>query len=298
MKRHLKLLSCLFAPATLWAAETSGPRLESPVLGYVFDQAAQSIRTADGIPGAASLGEAVEFSTSLASAHVHSGARLALGVTKEGQVVLASWAAGNRLSALETELDAPGQVAFSHSGGHVAFSGGAVLEVWSTGTSPARLRRFEAEGALTGLAVNDAGEVAALLSSGRIVRFREEEESFAAGADWSALAYTSDGSAVIAADGLRGELVRLSADGGRSVLASVTGRVSVIEGEYALTASGLAWFSSGGATVPVACDCRPQGLDRLNGAVHIRGTSLVVDAEGNELRLTALPNLFPNGVNQ
>lgn len=298
MKRHLKLLSCLLAPGMLWAADTSGLRLESPVLGYVFDEAAQSIRTVHGIPGAASLGEAVEFPTSLASAHLHSGARLALAVTKEGQVVLASRGSGIRLSNLATDLRAPGQVAFSGSGGRVAFSSGAVLEVWSTGTSPERLRRFEAEAELTGLAVNDSGEVAALLASGRIVRFREEAEPFAAGSDWSALDYTSDGSAVIAADSLRGELVRLSGDGGRSVLASVTGRVSVIQGEYALTASGLAWLSSGGSAVPVACDCHPQGLDRLAGATYIRGTSLVVDAEGNEPRLTALPNLFPNGVNQ
>lgn len=299
MKRYPKILSWLIAPAMLWAAEASGPRLESPVLGYVFDEAAQAIRTVHGIPGAASLGEPVEFPVSLASARVQSGARLALGVTKEGRVVLASWSGATRLSVLETEMDAPLQAAFSNGGGWVAFSNGALLEVWSTGASPARLRRFEAETDLAALAVNDAGEVAALLASGRIVRFREQEESFAAGSDWSALAYTDDGGAVIAADSLRGELVRLSGDGGRNVLASVAGRVTAIEGEYALTASGLTWVHDGGAEVQIACDCRPFGLDRLaSGAVHIRGTAFVVDAGTDELRLTTLPSLFANGVNQ
>jgi hypothetical protein len=302
MKRHSKLLSGLLVSGALWAAEIPGPRLQAPVLGYVFDDTAKAIRTVFGVPGAASLGEAIALPSTLSAARVHSGARLALGVTKEGQIVLASWNSVSRVFLLDSEVETPEQVAFSGSGERVAFSGGSMLEIWSTSGTPALIQRYHAAETLTGLTVNDSGAAVGLLASGRLARFFDnEEQPFGAGSEWSAVAYTSDGSAVMAADARRGELVRLTADGGRSVIAPLTGLVSAIassiDGEYAATASGLQRVSGSGEVTAVLCECQAKGFDSVAGgaAVHIRGTDLVLDVDGKELRLTVLPNLSSTG---
>ncbi len=62
----------------------------------------------------------------------------------------------------------------------------------------------------------------AVTVSGEVVRYASETtddaQSIASGGDWSALAFSSDGSEIIAADAASKELVRVTAEGGRVVI--------------------------------------------------------------------------------
>lgn len=301
MKRHLFLLQGLLVAGTLYAADANGPRLESPVLGYVFDSSANQIRAISGIPGAAALGESVALPVALTDAVVHSGSRAAVVLTKEGRMGLAWWSGAGRIVELETSLAALGGAAFSRSGKWLAIRDEAAVEVWSVAQSPALLGRWSVS--VDAMDVSDAGTVLAV-QGGSIVRLEGDQvQVVAGGGGWSALAYEASGDA-IAADTDRNELLRITPEGGRSVIAALPGRASVIAvaSDGTLFAAAPAWgvMAIAGSTVTDAasCDCRPEGLDRLaGGAVHVRGTAWVVDSQEG-LRLTALPSLFALGAHQ
>jgi hypothetical protein len=281
------------------AAEAPGPRLVSPVLGYVFDDGATAIRTVSGIPGAASFGDTVNLPTTLSEAYVHSGARIAVGITKEGRIALASWGSRESVTTLESPFIGLKLVSFSRSGGRVGLSDGVALEVWSTGEAPALLTRHIADSEITAIAVDDTGVALAATVSGTIVRFSNDAaDIIAAGGEWSALTFASEGTDLIAADASFHELVRVTAEGGRRVLAALPGVAQAIAtlGSEAYVAASPSWglivVSAPGVVTPIACDCQPKGLARMAGAVHILGTSLVLDAGEGEPRITTLPSLF------
>jgi hypothetical protein len=233
---------------------------------------------------------------------VHSGAKVAVVVTKDGKVALASWRIDGQVTAVETSLETLRMAAFSRSGGRVAASDGTTVEVWST-TDGRVVSRGTGLGEITAIAVNDAGVVLAA-AGGRIVRLLDNDaDTIAAGGEWTALAYASNGDS-IAVDAARNELVRITPEGGRSVVAALPGpaaAIAVTEAGAYFAASpvwGLVSISAAGTSEPFACDCEPKGLEQMaGGALHLRGTSLVVDAESG-LRVTTLPSLFGLGVNQ
>jgi hypothetical protein len=294
MKRNFLLLGGIVMAGTLWAAEPAGPSISAPILGYMFDGTAKAIRAISGIPGAASLGEPVIFSSGLSDAWVHSGARVAVAITKSGALALLSWGADARTSELDSVLRTPTDVSFSRSGAFAAVSDGATVEIWSTGATPALLKRYHADAMIAAIAVNNDGDTAVAKLDGSIVRLSgDEAHAMASGGEWSALAFR--GADLIAADASHNELLRLTTDGGRAVIAVLPASVHSIAnmgGEtFAVAhAAGLAVASSATGTVAIACDCQPRGLEELaGGAVWVRGTSLVLDPNA---RLTLLPNLF------
>jgi hypothetical protein len=277
--------------------------MSSPVLGYVFDDTAKTIRTISGVPGAASFGDTVPFPGALLSAFVYSGARVAVATVKEGGLVLISWGGSAQVAAMETSLNPVTQAAFSRSGKRVALSDGTTVEVWKIDATPTLLsRNHPDQGAgILALAVNDEGAVAAASVTGRIVRFGAgDSQSISTSGDWSALAFSHDGNDIFAADAARNELVRMTSDGGRVVIATLPEAASALaisddENNFAVAlSSSLLVISASGAVTPVACGCRPKGLDPLQGglAVQVRGTALVLDADGDGPRLTTLLNLF------
>src|SRR4051794_23754666 len=75
----------------LAAAELSPVRITPPVLGYIFDDAAKSIRRVSGIPGAANVDAPLDLGGALQSAFVNSSSRLAVGLTKEGGIAAIRW---------------------------------------------------------------------------------------------------------------------------------------------------------------------------------------------------------------
>jgi len=304
MKLSLILLGGLLSAGVLPAADAlSSPVLSSPILGYVLDDAANAIRRVSGVPGAASLAEAVNAPVALIAAFVHSGARVAMVTTKDGSLGLLSWGSGAQLTVIAPKLGAVHDISFSRSGGRVALTDGATVEVWSTNGTPGLVGRGDPGEGITKIAVNDNGVLVASTVTGRLVRFTEEAsdaQSISTGGDWSALSFSSDGTDVIAADAARKELVRITADGGRVVIGTLPETVNAIavaaDGQQfaAALSSGLLLISAAGTVTPIACDCQPKGLDLLQGGlvVHVRGTAKVLDAEGGEPRLTILPNLL------
>ena len=161
MKPFRLLLCGLLLAGTLPAADTlSSPVFSSPVLGYVFDDTAKAIRAIAGVPGAASLGETVSSPEALTEAFVHSAARVAVVKTKDGALALLSWSGGTRLTRMETALGAVKLATFSRSGGRVAVTDGAKVELWSTNGSPALVSWHDRAG-ITEIAVNDEGVVVA-----------------------------------------------------------------------------------------------------------------------------------------
>ena len=305
MKRYGISLSGLLIAGTLCAADAPGPRMSSPVLGYVFDNSAQAIRSISGVPGAASLGAAVAL-PALTSASVHSSGADAIVVTKEGKIAYASWAPEARLQVLDTALGSLTSVAFA--AGRFAISNGSLIEVWST--EPALVSRYRSDAAIGTLAISREGTVVAGTASG-LMRFSDRgSETVAPGADWSAVAFA--GSNIVAADATYHEFVLIDSvgatntagqyvdsEGGRSTIAALPGRVRAIvasgngESFLAALADGLLAISSAGAT-PVACGCEPQGLDPLQGSLtaFVRGTQFLLDASGVEPQLTRLPSLY------
>jgi len=290
---------------TVQAAEVPGPRISSPVLGYVFDDTVQAIRVISGVPGAASLGGSVDLPAALVSATVHSGARVAVGITKEGKLALVSWVEQAQAAVIETELNSLALAAFSRSGNRVALSDGATVEVWSTSGTPALVSRHRPDAGVTAVAVNNDGAAAVATAAG-ITRFTGDYvQSIAGSGEWTALAFSADGNDVIAADSAHDELVRITGEGGRVSIASLpetAGAIAVSrDGEsFAVSlASSLLVVSATGAVAPVVCDCQPKGLDILQGglAVHVRGTALLLDADAGEPRLTRLPNQLAGGAN-
>jgi hypothetical protein len=295
MKRYILLLCGLCAAGTLCAAEVPGARLNPPVLGYLFDETARAVRTISGVPGAASVGEPVA-TVGLERAFVHSGARVAMGVTKEGGIVLLRWGSEPEVAALHTGLASLNRVAFSDRGEWAALTDGVTIEVWTTGAAPELAARQQADGEITALAMNDTGAAAFADSTGAILQLRGGAAHLVtSGGLWTALAF--DGDQLLAADALHHELVRLSSEGGRVLEAALPGAVlAILAGEDGHSSAALAdsvLLISAGAVMQVACECRAKGLERLEGgAVLVRGTGLLLDTAGEEPRLTQLPNLF------
>lgn len=296
MKRYSLILGGIIAAGTLWAAEPAGPRISSPVLGYVFDGTAKSIRAISGVPGAASLGEPVSFSSGLAGAWVHSAARVAIAVTKENELALLSWGPAAHAVKLESALGSLSMVSFSRNGEFAAISDGAAVEVWSTGATPSRVKHYHAGATISAVAAANNGDTV-VADGGTLLRVAGgDPQIVASGGTWTALTFI--GEDVIAADAAHNELLRLSTDGARAVIAALPEAVHAIaslDGDTLAVAhdSGLFVVSASGAA-PVACDCQPRGLDELLGAVSVRGTSFLLDAAGGP-RLTLLPNWIGGG---
>ncbi len=298
MKRHAILLSGLLITGTLRAADVPGPRMASPVLGYVFDDSAKAIRSISGVPGAASLATTVPL-PSLVSAFVHSSGSDAVVVTKEGKLAYASWGSGAggageaRVQLLDTAVSSLANAALSAD--RFAITDGSIIEVWSTKT-PALVSRY-ADAAASALAVNREGVVIAAVGSS-LVRFSDRgAETLATDADWSAIAFAADGKSVLAADATHAEVVLLDAEGGRTVLASLPDRVIAMAGSsdalIAALPTGLLSISAAGV-VAVPCNCEPKGLDALDGSAtaFVRGTQFLVDASASEPQLTRLPSIY------
>lgn len=298
MKRHTMFAGALalaiaLAPG-LRAWDTWAPRLSSPVLGYVFEESSQTIRTVSGVPGSAHLAAAVAIPETLHNVTVSSSGRVAIGLAKDERLVAVSWdEAGGRLTPLESGLGKLEQVVFSRSGSHAAIRDAVTVEVWSNLRSqPALVRSFAAAGII---AINDAGEVAVASADGISIHGKGEAHVIAAGSAWSAVAFAPNGD-VLAADSARLELVRISANGALTSVAllpeaatsiaeaSEGGAVAVLAGKYVVV------IPQTGDASTLDCSCEAKALDALTGnlVAALRGTSLVLDADAAAPRLTTL----------
>jgi hypothetical protein len=294
--------------SVLAAAQAPGPRLSVPSLGYVFDGNAKTIRLVSGVPGVASLDDAVLAGTAFNSAFVHTRARVAIANTKDSSLALVQWNGAPQITPLATSLDRAVQVAFSRSGNRAAITDGTSVEVW-TGLSAeaSKTDSFRLDDGIAALAINDEGTLTAATRAGAVLisdQFSNGSSVLTTGGDWTALAFLPGGTALVGVDAASRSLV-LFRDVKTSPSQAVLANLSQAPGALALSADGnsaavavakdIAIVNlAGGDATTVPCGCGPARLDLMEGnlVVHIvdpdSGVSLLLDGDGPEPRISTV----------
>jgi hypothetical protein len=301
------------------AAAQSGTALSGPTMGMVFDSSQSALRLVRGIPGAASLGDAVNPGFALASATVSPRQDYALALrTDDSSVVLVR--AGGASAAVPGARPAPANVVFSPAGTAAALydSGVGRVEIL-TGLPDAAAVQSDIDisalaGPVAALAVDDAGsslflaagpaEAVSLYRIGMdgASQFLAPVRSVAAlrlsaNGREALLADTAAGAVYVirelrgaghletiasARDGLGAPIAVESDSAGRIFVADQSGNVTILDRSH-------------GSVVSLPCGCTPAGLFRLAGTAIFRlnepsdGPMWVLDASGAEARIVAVP---------
>jgi len=301
------------------AAAQTGTALSGPTMGLVFDSSQSALRPIRGIPGAATLGDAVNLGIPLASATVSPRQDFALALrADDSSVVLAR--AGGASAAVPGARPAPALMVFSPAGATAALydSGAGRVQVL-TGLPDAAAVQSDVDisalaGPVAALAVDDAGtalflaagaaETVALYRVGMdgtsqfLAAFRSVAALRLSVNGREALLADSAAGAVYAIRDLRGagrmETIASGRDGlgtpiavesdsaGRIFVADQAGNVTILDRGH-------------GSVVSLPCGCAPTGLFRLSGTATFRltepsaGPMWVLDASGADARIVAVP---------
>jgi hypothetical protein len=311
------VIAVLFAGV---AAAQSGTALSGPTMGMVFDSSQSALRPIRGIPGAASLGDAVNLGFALASATVSPRQDYALALrADDSSVVLAR--AGGTSSAVAGARPAPAMVVFSPTGTAAAlYDSGAGRVQILTGLPDAAAVQSDLDvsalaGPVAALAVNDAG-TSLFLAGGAMgtvslyrVAMDGASQLMAPFRSVAALRLTSGGREALLADSAAGavymirelqgagrvETIASGNDGlgtpigvesdsaGRIFVADQAGNVTIVDRSH-------------GSVTTLPCGCAPTGLFRLAGTAIFRLTEpspgspmWVLDASGTDARIVAIP---------
>ena len=310
----------LFAPASQAASSYS---VASPVLGYVFDSDAGSIYRVGGIPGAASLGDALDLGVRLTHAVFAPNQRFAIARDIEGRALFVDLSATpSRVTVLEGALDGAAGMMISPMARHAALYSAetgriqllkGVPEAPSVGET---LRLDRGVGDWTSFAISDQGVVLAATarpgSGGSLYALRLGRAPVRVGGVQRAadLAFFAGNNDAVVADGAASEVILY-----RDVVALRQSRVLASERDSVRsplqvnpTADGgyVAVAVPGGiVSVPVmggmpaftACACAPTVLEPLAGGNVFRLTDDVreplqiaeVSMESRMLFVPALP---------
>ncbi len=305
------------------AAAQTGTALSGPTMGLVFDASQSALRPIRGIPGAATLGDAVNPGFPLASATVSPRQDFALALrADDSSVVLVR--AGGASTAVPGARPAPALMVFSPAGTTAALydSGAGRVQVL-TGLPDAAAVQSDVDisalaGPVAALAVDDAGstlflaagaaETVALNRIGMdgtsqfLASFRSVAALRLSVDGREALVVDSAAGAVYAIRDLRGagrmETIASGRDGLGTPIAvesDSAGRVFVAD-----QAGNVTILDRGrGPAVSLPCGCMPTGLFRLSGTATFRltdpsdGPMWVLDASGSDARIVAVPPAAP-----
>jgi hypothetical protein len=288
-------------------------------MGLVFDSSQSALRPIRGIPGAASLGDAVNLGFPLASATVSPRQDYALALrADDSSVVLAR--AGGASAAIPGARPGPALVVFSPAGTAAALydSGAGRVQILTGLPDAAAVQSDVSISALAGpvaaLAVDDAGtslflaagaadtvslyRIATDGASQFLASFRSVAALRLLAAGREALLADSAAGAVYIIRDLRGtgrmELIASARDGLGTPIAvesDSAGRIFVAD-----HAGNVTIFDrSRGSVVSLSCGCTPAGLFRLSGTATFRLTEpsdapmWVLDASGADARIVAIP---------
>jgi len=301
------------------AAAQSGTALSGPTMGLVFDSSQSALRPIRGIPGAASLGDAVNPGFRLASATVSPRQDYALALkADDSSLVLVR--AGGASAAVSGARPAPALMVFSPAGSAAALydSGASHVQIL-TGLPDAAAVQSDVDisalaGPVAALAVDDAGS-SFFLAAGAAetvslyrVAMDGTSQFLASFRSVAALRLSANGREALLADSaagavyvirdLRGtgrmETIASARDGlgapiavesdsaGRIFVADQAGKVTILD-------------RSRGSVVTLTCGCAPTGLFRLSGSATFRltepsdGPMWVLDASGADARIVAIP---------
>ncbi len=305
------------------AAAQTGTALSGPTMGLVFDASQSALRPIRGIPGAATLGDAVNPGFPLASATVSPRQDFALALrADDSSVVLVR--AGGASTAVPGARPAPALMVFSPAGTTAALydSGAGRVQVL-TGLPDAAAVQSDVDisalaGPVAALAVDDAGstlflaagaaETVALYRIGMdgtsqyMASFRSVAALRLSVDGREALVVDSAAGAVYAIRDLRGagrmETIASGRDGLGTPIAvesDSAGRIFVAD-----QAGNVTILNRGrGPVVSLPCGCAPAGLFRLSGTATFRltepsnGPMWVLDASGADARIVAVPPAVP-----
>jgi len=301
------------------AAAQSGTALSGPTMGLVFDSSQSALRPIRGIPGAATLGDAVNPGFALASATVSPRQDYALALkADDSSLVLVR--AGGASAPVPGARPAPALIVFSPGGTAVAlYDSGAGRVQILTGLPDAAAVQSDIDisalaGPVAALAVDDAGsslflaagpaEAVSLYRIGMdgasqfLASFRSVAALRLSGNGRQALLADSAAGAVYVIRELRGaghlEMIASGRDGlgapiavesdpaGRIFVADQAGNVTILD-------------RSRGSVATLPCGCAPAGLFRLSGTATFRLTEpsdapmWVLDASGADARIVAIP---------
>jgi hypothetical protein len=283
------LLILLFlSPAALTGQDQ---RLTGPLLGFVRDGNDLSIKPIFGVPGAATVGPALELPLHFFQVAFSLKNDFAIAVTESDSelVVLKNLSQNTTLESGFAGNSRIEQIALSPNGTYAALMSGEVIRVLrdlpSRPTIVREIRSVAEQQNLTALAVDDNGEVAAAFSDGMYgtvywAGSNGELKPVAIAGDISALAFVPGRDGIVMADRLFNEISMVSdlssnpssvrlADAADDVSEPTAVEVSN-SGSHAFVAnqnSGTIVIIdfAGGAPTKLSCGCRATTLRALRG---------------------------------
>lgn len=311
----LILLAVLFVGV---AAAQTGTALTGPTMGLVFDSSQSALRPIRGIPGAATLGDAVNLGFPLASASVSPLQDYALALRADDSSLVLVRAGGSAVIA--GARSAPALMVFSPAGTAAAlYDSGAGRVQILTGLPDAAAVQSDIDvsalsGPVAALAVDDAG-ASLFLAAGAPesvalyrVALNGTAQFLASFRSVAALRLSATGREILLADSAAGavyvirdprgtgrlDLIASGRDGLGTPIAvesDAAGRIFVADQAGNLTILDRAR----GSVVSLSCGCAPAGLFKLLGTATFRLTEpsgapmWVLDASGADVRIVAIP---------
>ena len=321
MLRMFPLL--ILAASSILDAQMAEGRMSGPLLGYVFDSTAESLRPILGIPGAATLGDPLDLGRSLASAAISPQQDYFLAVAQQDQEVLLGRLEAEQPSVtpiLEARRGAE-RIALSPTGNWAALYHRGVQRIQLIAGLPLRptltrdLDLSALPGSLNALAISDAGLVLVSVGeAGSLVGFDDRGESryLAAAGQASSIAFLENRDDAVVADRSANTVavirnvtgvvewiplatekdgisapraVEVSSDNRRAFVAN-SGRGDVVILDL-----------TGGVLSRLSCPCAVSGFERLKGPSRFRLTPVteaplwVLDGDTEEARVVFVPRL-------
>ena len=301
------------------AAAQAGTALTGPTMGLVFDSSQSALRPIRGIPGAATLGDAVDLGFPLAAATVSPRQDSALALrADDSSVVLVR--AGAASAAIPGARPAPARMVFSPAGTAAAlYDSGAGRVQILTGLPDAAALQSDLDisalaGPVAALAVDDAGS-SLFVATGAAesvalyrIALNGASQFLASFRSVAALGLSATGREILLADSAAGtvyvirdprgtgrlDMIASGRDGLGTPIAVESdskGRIFVADQAGNLTILDRAR----GSVVSLPCGCAPTGLFRLSGTATFRLTEpsgapmWVLDASGADARIVAIP---------
>jgi WD40 repeat protein len=297
--------------AALAAAQSiiSGPGMDAPRLGYIFDANGKSIRLLTGVPGAAAFDQAVPFTESIDSAFVFSAGNRAIARSKDGNVLAMRWTDAPSTAPLDGAPPDLSGAAFSPSGEFVVLFGrSGAVQLWSSlAGTPAMSRQWtldSTQGMPRAAAVNDDAAVVVATDAKALLLLSDETRVLAAG-QFSGLAFAPGAGDLIVSDAENGRVLNIHNSSGDISVTEIPGATDLLSpGALAIGAdrNTLAVANTGAAEIAlfdltsgavrrIACSCRPQRFEALQGATfHIvdstQDSDLLLD--GQNARISQL----------
>ena len=308
---HSILTGAMVTAAMLPAEPPS--QIGVPLLGYVVDSAAASIRPVTGIPGASTIGSPLDFGTASSGVAVSPRQDFAIGTGADGAVRILSLQPGNYTSRILATAGTPQQIVFSPAGGTAGLylQDRAKLQIFTDLPQEATLIHeidVSGTGSWRSAAISDDGKLAVILAGdqdsatlwlsyggGDPVQLQAPAGTAAAGfrrGSDEATAATWDGQVYLLENLATGPTVRVVTPRDSRISQPVAIQFSP-DGERIYVATGqgtVAEFGirSGGATF-VSCGCKPSGLFPLRSAALIR----LNEFSGGPLMLLDTSNAAP-----